>query len=231
MRHPAKLAAALAVLALLPACGNDKSGPNPVISALGAAAKQGMAKVKGKSAATAQPAAAPAAAAPADLRAQLEKAGQPVLLVQAQSLGRTGFLGIVDSKGDVLTWETPDGASFSQRNGVLIQTRGIGADLMSADAPSPEQLRSGQGYKRVYYFLGPDDQGTRRTYDCKASVVGAETIDVLGKSHKTSHVSEVCERPLGKVSNDYWFEGGTIRQSRQWVSPGVGYIEFARVID
>lgn len=223
-----KLAAAVAALALLVGCGNDRGGPNPVVAAIGGMAKTSMAKAKAKKAGGEAPAAAPVT--PADQRAKLEAAGKPVLLVAAASLGRTALLTIGDAKGDVLTW-TADGATFSQRNGVLIQTRGLGADLMSADAPSVGQLRSGASYQRIYYFLGADDQGTRRTYDCTATVVGPESIKVMARSHATTRVTEVCERPLGKVTNDYWIEGATIRQSRQWVSGAVGYVEFQRVID
>jgi hypothetical protein len=224
-----RFVAACAVLALLAGCGNDKSGPNPMVSAIGAMAKQTMAKGKSKTAGDQPAAPAPTAA---QMRAELEKAGKPVLLVASKTLGRSGFLGIVDSKADVITWETPDGASFSQRNGVLIQTRGLGADLMSAQAPSVGQLlQSGTPYKRVYYFLGDDDQGTRRTYDCATAIVGTETVEVLGRKHSATHVTETCERPLGKVMNDYWIEGRTIRQSRQWVSSMIGYVDFQRVID
>jgi hypothetical protein len=223
-----KLAVAVAVLALLVGCGNDKSGPNPVVAAIGGMAKSSMAKAKAKQAGGQAPASAPVT--PADQRAKLEAGGKPVLLVAAAALGRTALLTVRDTKGDVLTWSA-DGATFSQRGGVLIQTRGLGADLMSAEAPSFGQLRSGASYQRIYYFLGPDDQGTRRTYDCTSSVVGPERIEIMARSHATTHVTEVCERPLGKVTNDYWIEGTTIRQSRQFVSSGVGYVEFQRVID
>lgn len=230
MRLSGRVATAAAVLALLVGCGNDKSGPNPMVSAIGAMAKQGVAKVKAKKAEGGQP--ATKAATPAELRGQLEAAGKPVLLVSSKTLGQTGFLGISDAKGDVVTWRTPDGATFSQRNGVLIQTRGLGADLMSAQAPSVGQLmQPGTSYQRIYYFLGDDDQGTRRTYDCKTTIVGKESIDVLGRSFGATHVTELCERPLGKVTNDYWIEGSSIRQSRQWVSGAIGYIDFQRVID
>ena len=134
-------------------------------------------------------------------------------------------------RASVITWKTKDGATFSQRGGVLIQTRGLGADLMSADAPSVGQLRSGASYQRIYYFLGADDQGTRRTYDCTASVVGSESIEIMARSHATTHVTEVCQRPLGNLTNEYWIEGGSIRKSRQFVSGGIGYVDFERVID
>ena len=229
MKPALTLVAVVSAFALLAACGNDKSGPNPVVSAMGAVAKDGIAKVKAR-----KSGAPPAgqAATPAELREALEEKGKPVLLVSSKVLGRTGFTKIFDTKGDVVSWKTPDGATFSLRNGVLIQTRGLGADLMSAQVPSVGQLLSpGSGYQRIYYFLGDDDQGTRRTYDCTTAIVGKESIEIVGRTHSATHVTETCERPLGKLTNDYWIEGTAIRKSRQFASGPVGYLDFERVID
>lgn len=231
MKHLKLALAGLAALSLLAGCGNDKT-PNPMAAAVGAVAKTGMAKLKGQGADATPAAAQPAS--PSDLRAELAQAGQPILLVSSQALGQTGFLTVSDAKGGVLTWATPDGATFSQRDGVLIQTRGLGFDLMSAQTPSVGQLRQvGTPYQRLYFFLGPDDQGTRRTYDCVTSSVGTERIEVVGRAHATTHLTETCTRSSGggKITNEFWIEGAMIRQSRQWVSAGLGYIDFARVID
>jgi Group 4 capsule polysaccharide lipoprotein gfcB, YjbF len=223
-----KFAAALAVTAVLAGCGSEKSGPNPIVSAIGTMAKQSVAKVKAKKVGD-KPAAK--AVDPAELRATLEQSGKPVLRASSSALGLTSFLAISDAKADVLTWTSPDGATFSQRNGVLIQTRGLGADLMSAQVPSVGQLLAGGTYQRIYYFLGGDDQGTRRTYDCTSSVIGQESIEILARTYTVTHVNEVCQRPSGKLGNDYWIEGGAIRKSRQWVSGAIGYLEFERLID
>jgi Group 4 capsule polysaccharide lipoprotein gfcB, YjbF len=222
-----KLAVAT-VVALLAGCGNERSAPNPLVSAIGGMAKSSMAKLK-----AGKPDDKPAGktVTPAERRAKLTEAGKPILRVSSAALGLSSQTTIADAKGDVITWKTSDGATFSQRGGVLIQTRGLGADLMSADTPSVAQLRSGASYQRIYYFLGPDDQGTRRTYDCATAVVGQESIEIMARSHATTHVTEVCERSMSKLTNDYWIEGGSIRKSRQWVSSGIGYVEFERVID
>jgi Group 4 capsule polysaccharide lipoprotein gfcB, YjbF len=227
-----KLVAAVAALTLLVGCGSEKTGPSPVVAAIGGMAKNSMAKLKsGKSGATTGEKTGGKSVTPAERRAKLQEAGKPILRVVSTTLGQNSLTTIADAKGDVITWTTSDGATFSQRGGVLIQTRGLGSDLMSSDGPSVGQLRSGSSYQRIYYFLGPDDQGTRRTYDCTATVVGPESIEIMARTHATTHVTEVCERPLGKLTNDYWIEGAAIRQSRQWVSGSVGYIEFQRVID
>ena len=219
-----RAAAVVAALALLAACGNDKGSANPVVAAVGQMAKTTLAKGK-KGAAPAGQAAAPVG------RAELAAAGQPILRIRSKALGQDAFLTIVDTKGDVVTWTAQGQANFSLRDGVLIQTRGVMFDLMSAQAPSVAQLKGGEPYQRIYYFLGPDDAGTRRTYDCSTATVGRETIEVLGKSHDTLHVTETCTRPNGKLTNDFWIEGDMIRKSRQWASNGVTYLEFEQVID
>lgn len=219
-----RLAAAAIVLALLAGCGNDGGGSNPLVSAVGQMAKTSLSKGK-----AAKPAGT-AAATPVS-RDELAAYGKPILRVRAERLGQDGFLTIADAKGDVVTWTAQGAATFSLREGVLIQTRGLGADLMSAEAPSLAQLRSGASYPRVYYFLGEDDRGTRRSYDCTATVVGREKVEVVGKSYATTHVTELCTRPNSKVTNEFWLDGGGVRSSRQWSSSRVGYVAFERVID
>lgn len=220
-----RLVTAVLALSLLGACGNDKGGGNPVAAAVGQMAKASLAKAKGG-----KPAAGGAAAQPVT-RDDLAAFGKPILRIRAERLGQDAFLTIADQKSGVVTWTAQGAATFSLRDGVLIQTRGLGADLMSADAPSLAQLTSGASYTRVYYLLGEDDRGTRRTYDCTAASVGRETIEIVGRSHSVTRVSEVCTRTNGKVANDFWIEGKTIRKSRQWASSLVGHVEFERVID
>ncbi len=220
-----RLVAAALALSFLGACGNDKGGGNPVAAAVGQMAKASLAKAKGGKAPAGASALTPVS------RADLAAFGKPILRLRAERLGQDAFLTIADEKSGVVTWTAQGAATFSLRDGVLIQTRGLGGDLMSADAPSPAQLTSGASYTRVYYFLGADDGGTRRTYECAASTEGRETIEVVGKTHNVTRVSEVCARQGSKVTNDFWVEGNTIRKSRQWASSVVGYIEFEKVID
>lgn len=235
MRIAAGTIGAIAMVALLGACGNDGGGGNPMVAAVGQMAKTAVSG-GGKKAAAAPRAKAATAGAPArgtkpSAREKLEAKGKPALRVRAPALGQDAFLTVVDAKADVVTWTAQGQANFSLRDGVLIQTRGLGADLMSADAPSLAQLKGGASYQRIYYFLGADDAGTRRTYDCTAAAVGSEKIEILGKSHSVTRLTETCIRQNGKVSNDYWIEGNTVRKSRQWASNTVGYLEFEKVVD
>jgi Group 4 capsule polysaccharide lipoprotein gfcB, YjbF len=227
VRSRYRLFACIAAVAMLAACGNDKGEPSPLAKAVGGVAKATLSRVSGKRSVAAQPASTGKLP-----RAEIEKYGIPILRVIIPARGADALVTITDTKGDVVTWSTTDGTTFSLRNGVLIQTRGLGPDLMSAGAPTVAQLsQNGATNQRAYFFLGSEDKSERRDYDCTLTVVGTETIEVFSRSHKTMHVKEDCVRAQGKITNDFWLEGALVRKSRQWTSPGTGYIEFEKVVD
>lgn len=219
--------AAGVLLALLAGCGSDRAEPSALATTVVTVAQSALSSVQAMRRGQEQ------TAAPAPLtRADIEKYGVPILRTVIATRGADALLTITDTKGDVVTWSTTDGTSFTFRQGVLIQTRGLGPDLMSAEAPSVAQLlRNGGTHRRQYFFLGADDATTRRTYDCTATVAGQETIEIFGRSHRVTKVSEVCSRPQGGITNEFWIEGQTIRRSRQLLSGGVGFVEFERVVD
>ncbi len=203
-----RIFAASALLGLLAACGNG-----PAISGLmGGAGNQGV-----------------------DLNAlsrqKIEAFGTPILRATLPARGTDLLMSVRDTRGDVATWEAAEGITFAFRNGILIESRGLGADLMSSAAPAPSQILGGGPYTRTYFFVADDDQNQRRDYTCTTELVGAESVTVYGKAHQTRHVRETCLRDAGRIANDFWFEGGTLRKSRQWVGPDVGYADYVRVVD
>ena len=223
-----KLAAAVVVLAMLASCGSEKYQGTPLMQAVGAVAKATVGKVAAKRAGATDAAPAPAPVT----RADLEKFGVPILRALIPARGADALLTVTDAKGGIITWSTTDGTTFTLRNGVLIQTRGLGPDLMSAKAPSLAALRTdGSTHQRIYFLLGADDRSTRRTYECTVSVGGKEVIEIFGRSHTTIHVIETCARPQDTIANDYWIEGSVIRKSRQLASGGAGFIDFEQVVD
>ncbi|NJS38887.1 MAG: YjbF family lipoprotein, partial [Rhodobacteraceae bacterium] len=165
-------------------------------------------------------------------RADLEKFGVPILRAVIPVRSADALLTITDAKGGTVTWSTTDGTTFTQRDGVLIQTRGLGPDLMSAQAPSAAALRTDGGtHQRVYFFLGENDGTTRRTYDCTVTAAGTEEIEIFARTHKVEKFTETCARPQGSITNTFWFEGPVIRKSKQLASGGLGFIDFEQVID
>jgi hypothetical protein len=104
---------------------------------------------------------------------------------------------------------------------------------MSSNVPTVGQLlQAGGTHQRQYFFLGPNDQPTRRTYDCTVTVVGSEEIVIFERAHNVTHVTEDCVRAQsGKITNEFWIEGQTVRKSKQWASALTGFVEFERVVD
>ena len=222
----ARLTAVAAVLALLSACGSEKPQASPLMQAFGAVAKTALDKRSAKRGQGKSAANAPMT------RADLEKLGTPVLQVAVEARGFAALLSPSDVKGEVVTWSNQKGVTFAQRGGILIQTRGLGPDMMSAQVPTVGQLLTAGGtHKRVYYFLGSDDQTTRRSYDCTVAIAGNETLEILERSYTVTHVTETCARPQGSVTNEYWIDGTTVRRSRELLSGGAGFVDFVKIID
>lgn len=164
-------------------------------------------------------------------REKIEAFNTPILRATFPSLGQDLLLSIRDTNGGVETWEAAEGITLTFRDGVLIETRGLGADLMSSSGPSGGQIAAGTGHERNYWYASDEDRNDRRTYACTTATVGAETITLYGREHQTRHVTETCLRDGGKITNEYWFEGSRLRQSKQWVSPLTSYAVFSRVVD
>lgn len=206
--------AALALLAAVPGCGRVKDATSAVM------ARAGL----GRGAAT-----VPASQLP---REQIERIGQPVIHVMTPARGQDALLVIRDrAPGDVLAWGAADATLFTFRDGVLIETRGLGSDLMSSSAPSLARIRSGEGYERAYFVLGVDDRTERHAFRCTAVSRGEDEVTIYGRAYPVTHLRERCEGTGEAITNDYWLDGEVVRKAREWVSPAVGHAWFERVID
>lgn len=222
-----RLIAGAITVAFLAACGSEKPQASPLVQAVGAVAKSAISSRKAR-----RSGGEAVAAADPVTRADLEAYDTPILRVVVGARGIDTLLTPSDVKGDIVTWSTSNGVTVTLRDGILIQTRGLGPDLMSAQAPTVGQLLTEGGtHQRQYFFLGADDQGTRRSYDCTVAFTGKETIEIMGRSHSVTHVTETCSRPQGSMTNEFWIEGRVIRKSHQLLSGGAGYADFDKIID
>ncbi len=164
-------------------------------------------------------------------RSELEKAGIPLILVRNETFGTEAFIGPRDSRGTLVNWATADGILLTLRDGVLIETRGFGGDLMSSAMPGIGQVLAGGSHRRSYFYTGPDDKIFRLDVTCSTQVAGSETLAIYGLAYPTRHLVETCRGDGAELQNEYWMQGGLIRQSREWISPTLGYVELTRVID
>lgn len=142
--------------------------------------------------------------------------------------------------GLITLWRTEDNVTLAMRNGVLIATRGLGGDILSAtaqvagDAPGPSQ-----GGEKVYYIRAQDNKTQRLALVCDLVDLGPQAIVIVERRHPTRRLREICTGGTsgdglggaGEVINDYWVDSrsGVVWQSRQWAGPDTGYLRLRRL--
>ncbi len=128
------------------------------------------------------------------------------------------------------TYFTLDGISVSMRRGVLVGTRGLGADLL-ATSPRPTLALLAAGgpgaYTRKLVFLDPTSTRQSLLLDCQFAPQGAETLTIARQQIRTQRYTETCLGAEAPVTNSFWVgvaDGGVV-QARQWISAEVGYLD------
>ncbi|NUB45392.1 YjbF family lipoprotein [Fertoebacter nigrum] len=177
-----------------------------------------------------------AAAAPADLgltRAALAGFTTPLQLVTLEPSGVSAVMGPLGSNNGADTWSSADNRTISYRQGIVVATRGLSGDLMSASVPTLGQIAAGSGtHSRVHFYLNGLDQTERQDFRCTLSSAGSETLTIVGLGYPTRRIDEDCSGAAGSFRNSYWIEGGTyLRQSRQYVAKEAGFLVTKRLVD
>lgn len=163
-------------------------------------------------------------------RAMIDEMQMPLMLANVPQHDVRATLIPIGINGPVVTWTAPDGSTLALREGVLVGSRGLSPDLMSAAVPTQALLRAGKPYTRSHYYLGHDDQTERSDFTCTGQVVGATVLEIHDLRFAVDKITETCTGPTATFTNNYWVEKiGTVRQSRQWVGPTVGFLELQRL--
>ncbi len=217
---PRKIVSALVcAVVIVSGCGT-KTGEDPALSA------RVWASVKAKLATSK----APTTAAPTEDLSWIDEFEQPLMLALIESTKGVGFLVPTTVNAGQVTWRASDGVALTLQNGVITQTRGLGHDIMSAQAPR-RPLPQGH-HKRVYFRLDGEGKTVHASFECDWRLVGSENVQIINKSFKTTHYAESCQGDSGKITNNYWVDSaGITRQSRQFVSETVGYVSLQRIIE
>jgi hypothetical protein len=152
----------------------------------------------------------------------------PLSLAVAETTLETALLAEFGVNGAFQTFTTPSRQNVTLQNGVMTATRGLGYDLLSAQATPTVALitgrRTGEA-PRQHRYLTID--GTEVALDlwCRIELAGTELLVLQrGAPVQTQQMAEICRGP-GRIyiTNLYWVGAdGYIWQSRQWVSPEYG---------
>ena len=162
-------------------------------------------------------------------RAKLANILTPVDLVTIETTGAQGVIAKIGTNRGVETWSSVDNKTLAMRNGIIIATRGLGADLISAAAP--QAIAAGQTYQRSHVVLDGADQPVTSRFSCHMTAGAAETIVVVERSYATRRITERCSGDSGAFVNDYWVEtSGKLRKSRQLISKDIGFVVIEHLI-
>ncbi len=240
--HGHRAALALAALTAIAACGSEEGGLGGGYAAVGKVLGDRVAGVRGGGSGSNRLTATDA---------QLRAYPQPVLLIETPATGALAGVTVQTAIANAVTWGTADGVTLTLRDGVLISTAGLGDDLMSAETPDVRRQRG--EVVRDHYRLGRDETVRRIRRFCTLEDAGTQTVTVTGIARPARRVVETCgpgaegdadearrrgllatafadvpaavDPVLPAITNTYWIEAdGLIRKSRQYVSPGVGYV-------
>ncbi|UOA25514.1 YjbF family lipoprotein [Pseudosulfitobacter sp. DSM 107133] len=216
--------AALAAIALLSACSGGTETATTQAASLGDMAKLAIAQRKAKR----NPPALPTLTRPL-----LDGLRTPSLEVISAKRGQTAYLiptQVRDGDGTVVVWSTRGNNQVILRDGILIGTRGLGNDIASAEvtpALTAVRTRNASAGQRVMYFRNDVNGVNRMSLSCEVHNLGAESLEIVGRSFPTVHLREDCINGSGRFANHYWVDrrDGTVWKSRQWGGTASGYFD------
>ncbi|WP_171132776.1 YjbF family lipoprotein [Ruegeria sp. HKCCA6707] len=161
-------------------------------------------------------------------RTQLDALGRPTLLAELPELKVAATLEPSAQNTGVRTWSSGDQASLSFQSGLLVASRGLGRDLMTADISGTlSMLRGDQTgyYLKLHSYLDGEFQTEFQSFQCQRTGNTPERITIFDRTHDTVRIEETCITPGLTVTNLYWLgPDGFIWKSRQWVSASAGYL-------
>lgn len=168
-------------------------------------------------------------------RISLDEAGEPRLRASLLKRGTSAMMHITGRNGDVVTWETPERISVSLAGGVLVATRGLGHDLMSAEVTEARAALAGSvppgtEYPRFYGSLDGEHRTRFRSFLCRVAVPERDVVESIGDGRKVTRITERCSDPDLEFTNVYWrAPDGELVRSRQWIGPELGHIRLERL--
>lgn len=150
----------------------------------------------------------------------LAQIDSPVLLVELPTLDSAAALTLSGVNNGVETFLTTDGKSISLKDGVVVATRGLGFDLMTADTADVRQALRDQAQSavRIHRYLDGENQLVARSFMCTYTHTA------------TLRSNEVCNSADGAIENSYIFDNkGNTLSSSQWISPRIGDMLITRL--
>ncbi len=171
-------------------------------------------------------------AAPGEAEA-LVAAGAPQMIVRMIDRGDETAVILAGERDGVKRWRGLDNAQIYTREGLIIGTRGLGDDLMTADIADIGATiravaadRAPRQAERLHRRLDGEEHMVIEAYVCDITFERTEAIDIPGAGHvATLLLREACLSPFRNFINFHWIADGGIVRSRQFIGSGPGRAE------
>jgi Group 4 capsule polysaccharide lipoprotein gfcB, YjbF len=168
-------------------------------------------------------------------RSDIEASGRAAVRARLLSDDRGTLLyGVVENNG-VVTYASALRQTLGFRGGMLVSTRGLGYDLLSATSSQPDPVvrpTPPQSWPsevvRTYQFPANAPQGRIEQYSCTFEYGDVRTITILTKPQRGVEISETCTGEAGSSFENLYFADlrtGFIWRSIQWTGPKQGLID------
>lgn len=157
------------------------------------------------------------------------------LRVTLPEIGAQATLAPVANQKSATVWQTLDGITLTFSEGILMETRGLGEDLMSSDATGTLTMFQG-GLESEYYpvirsYLDGEDETVFVAYQCRKTQDMEQRINIEDKFIYARRLKERCVAPDHRFTNIYWLDNTrSVIRSRQWVSHTIGHMVTERVM-
>lgn len=162
-------------------------------------------------------------------REAIDKAGIPLILVDIPSRQQSGTMTRLQASTNGEHWIGADGSSLRFVNGSLVETRGMGHDLIKA---TPAML-SGESkviHTRRWQYLDGFNQEIVVMAECNIEFGGQQIIENIEKRYNSTLITETCVSKDYSFMNKYWIaKGGVVSKSVQWHSSDVGSMTISRL--
>lgn len=158
-------------------------------------------------------------------------AGTPALILSLQSKPNAFTIFVrqtTNAKGEE-TWISLDKLSLGMKNGMIIATRGLGADQLAGDPyQTLTALKAGRNgiTERFITHINGESQAETLAFRCNVTFQKQAAIDLGGYTANTDLYYEDCRNTQTNFRNFFWVERGSRKlvQSRQWVSESLGSV-------
>ncbi|MDF2143181.1 YjbF family lipoprotein [Paenirhodobacter sp. CAU 1674] len=141
----------------------------------------------------------------------------------------------LSDRSGVGTWITADGSQLMFEDGIVVGTRGFGADLMASDVSDVLPLVQGMGDGIATHLMTQidgDDHAVTRAFKCRISRAGIDSVVIGTTLVSTQTMVEDCRGSDTSFANYYWVvpATGEIVQSSQWAGPLIERVSVRKII-